>query len=328
MEYLTLIIGVLLLIMMAAMLLSARRATDNTELRGKIDAIENELKLIESVLSSRLTEMGNRIDVHLGRSGNLLGDVREKLGRLEETTRSIQEIAADISELQDVLKPPSVRGAIGETLLERLLSDVLPSRLYRLQFKLPSGVRVDAAIFLKGRIIPVDAKFPLNNFRKMVTVQGAERERFRKAFLADVRRRIDEIASKYVRPDAGTLNFAIMYIPAEGVYYEAFINSPETYEYALSRKVIPTSPGTFYMYLQTLLFGLRGMELERRIGKVLAELNALINTMEEISRDIDTLGEHLRRSTNKHESIKKSFDYAFSRLKKLSKGGETDEKVH
>lgn len=328
MEYLTLIIGVLLLIMMAAMLLSARRATDNAELRGKIDALENELKLIESVLSSRLTEMGNRIDVHLGRSGSLLGDVREKLGRLEETTRSIQEIAADISELQDVLKPPSVRGAIGETLLERLLSDVLPSRFYRLQFKLPSGVRVDAAIFLKGRIIPVDAKFPLNNFRKMVTVQGAERERFRKAFLADVRRRIDEIASKYVRPDAGTLNFAIMYIPAEGVYYEAFINSPETYEYALSRKVIPTSPGTFYMYLQTLLFGLRGMELERRIERVLAELSALLNTMGEISKDIDTLGEHLRRSTNKHESIKKSFDDAFSRLKRLSKGGETDEKVH
>ncbi len=318
---------VAIIFVLVLILLTALKKDEAQGLNERLIALENEVRAIEGLLSEKFSEMGTRLDLHLTRSGDVMGDVREKLGRLEEVTRSIQELATDMTSLQTILKPPSVRGAFGETMLERILRDVLPARLFRLQFRLPSGHRVDAAVLLKGRIIPIDAKFPLNNFRKMAESPNS-REKHRRAFLTDVRHRIDEISSKYIRPEQGTMDFAIMYIPAEGVYYEAFVNSPETYEYALSKKVIPVSPGTFYLYLHTLLFGLRGVEIEKKVHQVVAELSALSTHLARIQNELDTLGEHIRRSQNKYESLRKGLEDILLRLNRLTKGGLSDEKGH
>src|SRR2546425_380062 len=190
------------------------------------------------------TSIGARLDA----ATKVVGDVQGSLGTLQEATRRVAEIGREIQGLEQVLKSPKVRGGLGETLLERLLDEMLPREHWTTQHGFRSGEKVDAAITIGERIVPVDAKFPLENFRRMLgESDDTQRRQHRKAFARDVKLRVDEIAKKYILPDEGTYAFALMYVPAENVYYEIAVR-PEDAEdepiaaYALSRRVVPVSP--------------------------------------------------------------------------------------
>jgi DNA recombination protein RmuC len=276
---------------------------------------------ISSQVNERLNQMNQSmqeankvIGQNLGSATNLFGNVQEKLGRLEETNRSIYEIGKDISSLQELLRAPKFRGQMGENLLENLLSQVLPNDHFQMQYRFKSSDTVDAIIKLGNRLVPVDAKFSLENFQKMLSAEDEQSGNgFRKKFIQDVKNRIDEIASKYIVPQENTYDFALMYIPAESVYYEV-ITTDSIFPYSISRKVIPVSPNTFYAYLQVICLGLKGLQVEENAARILKNLSALTIEMNKFKEEFDLVGVHLGNASRKYEDGQKRLDKFSNRL--------------
>jgi DNA recombination protein RmuC len=246
--------------------------------------------------------MGQRLD----EASRAVSEVHGQLGALGEATRRMEQVGRDISGLERILRAPKIRGGLGEVLLERLLAEILPADAYRLQHGFRSGDKVDAAIVVAGKLVPVDSKFPLENFRRMVEEGDEERRRqARRAFLKDVRARVDEVARKYILPDEETFEFALMYIPAENVYYEVILREEAGEDsllgYALGRRVVPVSPNSFYAYLQVILLGLRGLRVEQNAKEILAALGRLQGDAARLREHFDTLGRHITNGKNKYD---------------------------
>lgn len=270
---------------------------------------------ISSQVNQRLAQMAQSIQEankiiaqNLNNTTSVFGNVREELGRLGKTNERIVEISKDISSLQELLRAPKFRGQMGETMLENLLSQILPSEHYQMQYRFKSGDAVDAMIRLGGRLVPVDAKFSLENFQKMASC-GDEQEKAacRKKFLQDIKNRVEEIASKYILPEENTYDFALMYIPAESVYYEAVIKE-DLLSYFVSRKVIPVSPNTFFAYLQVICFGLRGLKIEENAKQILKGLTALSVEIDKFREEFDVLGSHLGNARAKYDDAGKRLE--------------------
>ncbi|MBM3245984.1 MAG: DNA recombination protein RmuC [Candidatus Omnitrophica bacterium] len=265
-------------------------------------------------MNQSLQEANKIIGQNLGNATSLFGNVQEKLGRLEETNRQVYEISRDISGLQELLRAPKFRGQMGETFLENLLSQVLPRDYYQAQYRFKSADTVDAVIRLGERLVPVDAKFSLENFQKMLSAQDEpEKNACRRKFIQDVKNRIDEISSKYILPEENTYDFALMYIPAENVYYETVIKE-ELLGYSMSKKVIPVSPNTFYAYLQVICLGLKGLKIEENAKAILKNLNMLTVEINKFKEDFDTLGAHLANAQHKYQDSQKRLDRFSDRL--------------
>jgi DNA recombination protein RmuC len=246
--------------------------------------------------------MGQRLD----EASRAVTEVHGQLGALGEATRRMEQVGREIAGLEQILRAPKIRGGLGETLLERLLGEILPSDSYRLQHGFRSGDKVDAAIVVAGRLVPVDSKFPLENFRRMLEEPDEERRRpVRRAFLKDVRGRVDEIARKYIVPDEDTFDFALMYIPAENVYYEVILREESGEDsllgYALARRVVPVSPNSLYAYLQVILLGLRGLRIEQNAREILGALGRLQADTGRLREHFDTLGRHITNAKNKYD---------------------------
>jgi DNA recombination protein RmuC len=211
----------------------------------------------------------------------VLQDVAERLGQLGEATRRLETVGETIGEVQQLLQVPKLRGTLGEVWLEQLLAQILPSAAYEMQHTFKSGERVDAVLKLADRLVPVDAKFPLEACQRMLAATGEDAERERRQFVKSLRDRVDEIADKYIRPGEGTYDFALMYIPAENVYYEAMLRGEDggdakgVLTHAMRRKVIPVSPHTFYAYLLVIVHGLQGMRVEQQAREIQDQLGAL-----------------------------------------------------
>jgi DNA recombination protein RmuC len=269
--------------------------------------VNQQLNSINQQLNQRLKEayqavqdghktVGERLDS----ATKVFGDVQKSLGRLEETHKQIYEISKDIASLQDLLRAPKFRGEMGETLLGKLLEDVLPKENIKLQHRFKSGDIADAVIVIGQNIISIDAKFPLENFLKFSeSSSDDEKKSSYRVFLRDVKGRIDEVASKYILPDEGTFDFALMYIPAEAIYYQ-ISKDEELSNYAQARKIIFVSPNTFYAYLQAILYGLRGMNIQKNIQKIFAELGRLQIDFKKFQEDFDLVGGHLSRASQKY----------------------------
>ncbi len=259
-------------------------------------------------MNQSLQEANKIIGQNLGSTANLFGSVQEKLTRLEETNRHIYEIGKDISGLQELLRAPKFRGQMGETLLENLLSQVLPKDYYQMQYRFKTSDTVDAVIKLGERFVPVDAKFSLENFQKMLDVEDEqEKNIYRRKFTQDVKNRIDEIATRYILPQENTYDFALMYIPAENVYYEMIIKE-DLFSYCMSKKVIPVSPNTFYAYLQVICLGLKGLKIEENAKAILKNLSMLSNEIGKFKEDFDCLGMHLSNAYHKYEDSQRRLD--------------------
>jgi DNA recombination protein RmuC len=247
------------------------------------------------LIQSAQTTMGERLD----RATRVVGEVQGSLGKLGEATQRIAEVGRDIQGLEQVLRSPKIRGGLGETLLEQVLGLMLPQAHWELQHGFRSGERVDAVVRVGERLVPVDAKFPLENFRRMLAESEEEKRKpLRRAFARDVKLRVDEIAKKYIVPDEGTFDFALMYVPAENVYYEIIIKAAEGEEepissYALERRVIPVSPNCFYAYLQVIVLGLRGLGIEASARDIQDNLARLGGDLTRVQEHMTKLGGHL-----------------------------------
>ncbi|MBN2831364.1 MAG: DNA recombination protein RmuC [Candidatus Omnitrophica bacterium] len=276
---------------------------------------------ISSQVNDRLNQMNHSlqeankiISQNLGSTVSVFGNVKEQLGKLEVTNQQIVDISRDIASLQELLRAPKFRGAMGETLLENLLSQVLPKQHYSSQYHFKTGDTVDAVIKLGEKLVPVDAKFSLENFQKMLEAQDdAGKTLYRKKFIQDVKNRIDEISSKYIIPGENTYDFSLMYIPAENVYYEIIIKE-DIFSYGLSKKVIPVSPNTFYAYLQVICLGLKGFKIEENAKSILKSLSALEIEVDKFKDEFDTLGGHLSNANAKYLDSSKRLEKVAGKL--------------
>ena len=258
----------------------------------QFEHLRQSLQTINGQISQSLENTQRSMGERLDRTAAVIQNVNKELGQLGESTRHIHNVGKDIASLQETLQSPKLRGNISELFLNDLLAQILPPTHYRIQHTFRGGETVDAAVVLQAGMVPVDAKFPLENFRRVVATQDeVARKTARKAFLKDVKTHVDAIASKYIRTDEGTFDFALMYIPAENVYYETIIKDEETggdsslFNYALNKRVIPVSPNSFYAYLQTILLGLKGMRVEESAREIINNLARLQKEFERFGED-------------------------------------------
>jgi DNA recombination protein RmuC len=279
--------------------LDVNTQTVNQQIGQMVTTVNQRLRENVDVMQQTQRTLGERLDS----TARVVGAVHRSLGTLEEANRKIYEIGKDISSLQQILQAPKLRGGLGELLLEDLLAQILPAEHFAVQHGFRGGQKVDAVIKLGSGLVPVDAKFPLENFRRLVAAQtDDERTRVRRAFVTDVKRHVDMVATKYILPDEGTFDFALMYIPAENVYYEIVVKDDATGDadisaYALARRVIPVSPGSFYAYLQALVLGLRGLRIEERAHDILQQLGRLRGDFDRFRDDFRLVGRHLNNAT-------------------------------
>ena len=276
-------------------------------------------------MNETILEANKIIGQNLGSTSGLFGNVREQLGKLEATNHQILEVSKNVASLQELLRAPKFRGQMGETLLENLLSQVLPKDYYQVQYRFKSSDAVDAVIRLGERLVPIDAKFSLENFQKMVDASEEEKPAFRKKFIQDVKNRAEEIASKYILPQENTYDFALMYIPAENVYYETVIKD-DLLAYFMSKKVIPVSPNTLYAYLQVICLGLKGLKVEENAKVILKNLSMLSIEINKFKEEFDTLGGHISNLAHKYEDSQKRLDRFSDRLNNIQNRDSLEEK--
>jgi DNA recombination protein RmuC len=283
--------------------LDALRGQLGVGLSGQSQALSQQLAQLTTQVNDRLREslevvqrsqanVGERLDS----TARVVGEVQRGIGELREATAKVFDVGRSVNQLHDILKAPKLRGGFGEFFLGDLLAQVLPTEHVILQHMFRSGERVDAAIRVGDGLVPIDAKFPLEDFRRMIDAGDDEgRARARKAFLARVRKHVDDVAAKYVLPDEGTFDFALMYIPAENVFYETIVRDEgsDLVTYALGRKVFPVSPNTLYAYLQAIVLGLRGLRIESRAQEVIQQLGRLSGDLERLREDFRLVGKHL-----------------------------------
>lgn len=262
--------------------------------------------------------------LHQGLSAvqGLVADLRERMGKMEEIGRQVEAAAQDLASLHDLLRGPKARGVFGEWVLSELLSEVLPRGRFQEQYRFRDGNVVDAAIFLENGIVPVDAKFPISGFEELrATTSPEERKKLKKNFIKNAQKHVDNIAQKYIKPEEGTTDFALMYIPAEGVFLELLVPEEDLdfLEYAWSRRVFPCSPNSFYSYLRAIGMGLRGLELAKDVEALFRELRAAENTLGKALEDFDTLGEHIRKAQRKWEEVERQFRGVHDKISAIAK---------
>jgi DNA recombination protein RmuC len=268
-------------------------AARNSEVDGRLEAIT-------ATMDRRLGELDTKVDRRLEHATKQTNAIHEKLGAVGQATELLAEQAKGLGELQQILRPPKARGGFGELLLGQLLGDRLPPTAYSLQYGFAGGERVDAVIKV-DRMVPIDSKFPLDNFERMVAADNdIERQQFEKLFARDVKAHVDAIASKYIRPDEGTYDFAFMYLPSEAIYYElACGRTGALLEYAHGKRVVPVSPTTLTAYLQMIVLGLRGLQIEKHAEEIMAKCARLQTEFGKFKEDFELVGTHLDRAQKK-----------------------------
>jgi len=288
-------------------LLTEQQRAVNEQLRGITDQVNQQLQ-------NSSGQIGQRLD----NAAKVIGEVRENIGKLSKASEQIYEVGKNIATLQEILRPPKLRGGLGEQFLGELLSQILPPEFFTLQYQFSSGERVDAVVRLGEKMVPIDSKFPLDNFRRVIECKTDEERRIcRKVFYRDVKKHVDDIANKYIVPKEGTYDFALLYIPAENVYYET-ITKDESFgeekgilNYALNKKVIPVSPNSFYAYLQVIILGLKGLKIEEHAREIQSLLGGLGKDLKDFQEDFRLVGKHISDARNR-------FDEARARLEKFS----------
>lgn len=293
----------------------ALREQVRVNLEGSANLLQNQLGQLNQQLNQRLKDSSEvlqksqeTVNQRLDNAARVVSEVQGKLGKLEEANQRLFEVGKDIRSLQEILKAPKLRGSLGEFFLSDLLAQILPREHYELQHAFKNGEKVDAAIRLGDKWVPVDAKFPLENFQRLLaTEQEAEKRALKTLFVSDVKKHINAIADKYIRPDEDTFDFALMYVPAENVYYEIIIKSDLSEgdhllaNYAMARRVIPVSPNTLYVYLHTIVLGLKGLRIEKEAKEILNGLNRLGADLGRIAEAFRKVGVHLNNAQGAFE---------------------------
>ena len=247
------------------------------------------------------------IEVMRQRVENGYGRVAQELGR-------VQEIGHAMRDFQDFLKSPKLRGEVGEQVLKDLLSEVLPKSNFQTPYQFRGGEIVDAIVKTKQGLIPIDSKFPLENFQKYLKTQGKEKENYLKEFVRDIKKHIDDISRKYVLPEEGTLDYAVMYVPAESIFSEIILNQPALLEYARDKKVLLVSPNTFYYFLKIIMIGLEGAKIEEASKKILEGLKAIQQESVKFGEELGTLASHIDHAKGASDRVQSRYGRLVGRI--------------
>jgi DNA recombination protein RmuC len=233
--------------------------------------------------------------------------LNERLAQVQKNIGEMSEIGRGMKDLQDLLRSPKLRGNVGEHILKELLGQMLPKQSFNLQYSFKSGTIVDAAIKTTGGIIPVDSKFPMENFRKMMSAKNDDEKKFaEKDFVKDVKKHIDDISQKYILTDEGTIDYALMYIPSEAVYYE-IVNNSALFDYSGEKRVLPVSPTTFYAYLKAILMSFEGQKIEDRAKQILSTIKAIQKDYIQVEESLGVLGRHLNNAHTQFDNVTDGF---------------------
>jgi len=268
--------------------------------------MQQQMGQLSERLDRRLQAVNRQLRDTTGHIGERISDVKKDLGQVSQATRQVYEAARDISRLEKLLQAPKFRGGLGELLLGDLLGQILPPGGFSLQHRFKTGEIVDAVVRIGPHLVPVDSKFPYENFRRYVeTEEAAERLQLKKVFVRDVKKHISDISRKYILPDEGTFDFALMYIQAENIYYETIVRDENLGEensiftYSLDKRVIPVSPNSFYAYLQVILLGLKGFRVEKTAREIVRHLGRLQGDFDRFKTDFELVGTHLQHARSR-----------------------------
>ncbi len=273
-----------------------KRFLEIKELARPDETLKEWLKSQQEVTQQTSKAINERLD----RAAQVIAGVQKSLGEMSEIGRGMRD-------LQEFLRSPKLRGNIGEQVLKELLGQMLPKQSFYLQYTFRSGAKVDAAIKTSSGIVPVDSKFPMENFRKMMGAKNDEEKKMaEKEFIKDVKDHIEAISSKYILTEEGTIDYALMYIPSEAVYYEV-VNNPDLFDYAGKKRVLPVSPMTFYAYLRAILASFEGQKIEQKAKQILATIRAIQKDYQKIEANLGILGRHIQNAYNQMSNVMGGF---------------------
>lgn len=279
------------------LLLSSKHAAQDNTMLEWLKTTQRDLRNLERVLSDSQSRSSREIsdtlrsqtrDIH-----DRLTQAQETIGELKREAGAFAEVGRSMKDLQDFLKSPKLRGNLGEQVLNDLIGQLFPKGSFFLQHRFKTGSIVDVALKTEAGILPIDSKFPMEQFEVMMKGETKEkRESAKREFVRDVKKHIDAISGKYILPEEGTMDFALMYLPSESVYYEV-ASEPSLLEYARARRVYPVSPTTLYAHLQTILLSFEGKKVEEKSKLVFAHLRAIEKDFSKLSTNFGILGKHI-----------------------------------
>ena len=289
------------------------------------------LKNMQSTISNSSTETVRTLQENTKQLNERLDTAARVIRDVEKEVGQMSEIGRNMRELQDFLKSPKLRGNIGEQVLKDLIAQMFPKSSFHLQYEFKSGEKVDAAIQTDAGILPIDSKFPMENYQKMSkATEKAEKEMFEKEFVRDVKKHIDAISKKYILPSEGTMDFALMYIPSESVYYEV-VNQVDVIDYARRARVYMVSPSTLYAHLQTILLSFEGKKIESKSKELFTLLRSMQIDYKKIDENMSTLGKHLNNAYSQFGNVLSGFSSLGQKLNSSnnleSKQKEIEEEV-
>lgn len=249
------------------------------------------------LLNQNIQGMHERLD----NAAQAISQVNKELGH-------VQEMGRQMKDLQDFLKSPKLRGNIGEQVLKDLLNQYFPQSYFNLQFKFKTGQIVDAVLKTDQGLIGIDSKFPLENFQKMAKAEiESERKLFLHEFIKDVKKHIRDISRKYILPEEGTIDFAIMYVPSEAIYYEIIRSEDDLHAYAQENKVLIVSPNSFFYFLKVILMGMQGKKIEEASKKIFAALQAINKDSERMGEDLNVMNTHLTNAVGAMQRVNNNY---------------------
>jgi DNA recombination protein RmuC len=295
------------------------------------ESLNRQLALFQNTLDQRLKDNTERLDTRLHTAAESYTNVQRQLEQVRLSSERILEVGKEVASLQEILKAPKIRGGFGELMLKDILGQMLPKEKFELQHTFKNGETVDALVKLQGGSISIDSKFPLENFKKLVVAKTEEEKKLaRRTFLSDVKKHIDAIATKYIVPAEGTLDFALLYIPAENVYYEIIIKDEEErdlLQYLGEKRIVPVSPNSLYAYLRTILLGLQGMQIEERAKEIMGQLERLSLEQQKFAKEFAMLGSHIGHAQKKFDEADKRLDKVHDRLDRARLGDNEEAKL-
>lgn len=327
MDIITIFFVIIIIALIVVVFLLLKRKPEKKD-DSSLLMLQQQINQISQVLDSKLSESNKSLQQQFSQSASIIRNVTEKLTRLDETNKQVVGFADQLQGLQDILKNPKQRGILGEYYLETVLKNVLPPSSYQMQYSFSNGEIVDAVVFVDKRIIPIDSKFSLENYNKILeTRDPIEKKRYETAFVNDLKLRIDE-TSKYVRPEEKTMDFAFMFIPSEAVYYDLLINkvgaiaedTNNLIYYAGKKKVVVVSPTSFLAYLQTVLQGLRNQKISEQAQTIIKEVERLGKHLFVYSEHMKRLGQHLDTTVSSYNKAGKELEKIDKDVVKITDG--------
>lgn len=292
-----------------------RAVKDKDTSKELFSFLQQDRKILVDSLSRNTDSVNQRLDS----TARVISDVQKHVGEMSEIGRSMKD-------LQEYLHNPKLRGTLGEHILSELLSQMLPKQSFFLQYTFRSGEKVDAAIKTSGGLIPVDSKFPMSNFRKLISAQESEKAQIRKDFEKDVRAHVKAIGQKYIIPTEGTVDYALMYVPSESMFYE-IVNNQGLYEYAASERVLPVSPTTFYAYLHAILMSFEGQKIEEQAKEILRGIRTIEKDYTKLQSQIQLVTKHMNNAQSALSQLTSqtlAFGHRLMHVSSLSGGKKSD----